>query len=463
MLKEKTTLVNAFITVGDVIIAIISFNIALYIEFDVFPVFTKDSVILQLLIIIFWGVLVNWFGLNTLYRSRPYSIVLFNCAGLSLVGTTLMAVGIMSFNLFYLGLRPLLFFAGIDFLLTFGFKIFLFKFSKTVRKKGYNYLNVLLIGDSTAASLLRLILTHPEWGYKITAVIGEEYLEKEFGSKFPFLAADTDVEQLLKDKTIDEVIHCKKVMHQKEIEELVEICSEMGVVYRMYSSFFNMLTNKTRLHYFGTTPLLTISNIPSNYLGLSIKSIFDFLFSLIVLIILLPFFLLIAIIIKLDSKGPVFFSQTRVGIHGRRFVVYKFRTMVANAEKMKQDLQEKNEMDGPVFKIARDPRITMVGRFLRKSSIDELPQFFNVLRGDMSVVGPRPPIPAEVKQYERWQHRRLSMKPGLTCIWQVSGRNSIPFEEWMKMDMEYIDNWSIKLDLLILIKTVRTVLRFDGE
>ena len=463
MLKERTSLVNAIITVVDVIIALLSFNIALYLEFEMLPVFIKDSVILQLLIIIFWGILVNLFGLNTLYRSRPYSIVLFNCAGLAIVGTALLAVGIISFNLSYIGLRPLVFFAVTDLIITFASKFFIFKFFKTIRKKGYNFLNALVIGDSTAASILRLISTHPEWGYKITAVIGDKHLENEFGPKFPFLSSDTDVEQLLKDKTIDEVIHCKKFMNQEEIEKLIEICSEMGIVYRMCSSFFNMLTNKTRLHYFGTTPLLTISNTPSNYFGLFIKSIFDFLFSFMVLLILSPLLLLISLIIKLDSQGPVFFRQTRVGLRGRRFTVLKFRTMVKDAEKQIEHLKDRNEMDGPVFKIAKDPRITRVGRFLRKSSMDELPQFFNVLRGDMSIVGPRPPLPKEVKQYERWQHRRLSMKPGLTCIWQVSGRNSIPFEEWMKMDMEYIDNWSLKLDFIILIKTVRTVLRFDGE
>jgi len=463
MLKEKTALVNTFITVADVLIALISFNIALSIEFKQFPLITKDSIILQLLIIIFWGVLVSWFGLNTLYRSRPYSIVLFNCAGVAIVGTTLMSIGIISFNLFYLGLRPILFFAAIDLVLTYTFKFLIYKVFKSFRRKGYNYLNVLIIGDSTSASILRLISTHPEWGYRIAAVIGNSTLEKEFGSEFLFLSADTNIEQLLKDKTIDEIILCKKEMNQDEIEELVQICSEMGVVYRMYSSFFNMMTNKTRLHYFGTTPLLTISNTPSNFLALSLKSIFDFIFSLLALIVLSPIFLLIAIVIKLESKGPVFFRQKRVGLRGRRFTVYKFRTMVANAEKLKKELLHKNEMDGPVFKIAKDPRITRIGRFLRKASIDELPQFFNVLKGDMSVVGPRPPIPSEVKQYERWQHRRLSMKPGLTCIWQVSGRNSIPFEEWMKMDMEYIDNWSFKLDLIIMIKTIRTILRFDGE
>jgi len=463
MLKEKTGLVNTFIAIGDVIIAIISFNIALYIEFNQFPVLTKDSVILQLLIIIFWGVLVNGFGLNTLYRSRPYSIIFLNCAGVAAIGAALMAVAILSFNLFYLGLRPLIFFAASDLILTFIFKLCIYIFFKRVRKKGYNFLNVLVIGDSTAASILRLILMRPEWGYKITAVIGDDYLEKEFGDKYLFLPANTDIEQLLKDKTIDEIILCKKDMNQKEIENTVQICSEMGIVFRMYSSFFNMLTNKTRLHFFGTMPLLTISNIPSNYLMLGIKKIFDFVFSLIMLIIFSPLFFIIAIIIKLDSKGPVFFRQKRVGLRGRRFYVYKFRTMVADAENLKEELEDQNEMDGPVFKIANDPRITRVGIFLRKSSLDEMPQFFNVLRGDMSVVGPRPPIPSEVKQYERWQHRRLSMKPGITCIWQVSGRNNIPFEEWMKMDMEYIDNWSLKLDAIILVKTIRTVLKYDGR
>lgn len=463
MLKEKTGVVNTIISIVDVFIAIISFNIALFVEFKQFPVITKDSIILQLLIIIFWGILVSGFGLNTLYRSRPYSIVFLNCLWVAAIGATLMATAILAFNLFYLGLRPLLFFTAINLVLTFAFKLCVYIFFKRARKKGYNYLNLLVIGDSTAASILRLISMRPEWGYKITAVIGDDYLENEFGSQFLFLSADTDVEQLLKDKTIDEIILCKKVMNQKEIEDTVQICSEMGIIFRMYSSFFNMLTTKTRMHYFGTTPLLTLSNTPSNHLTLFLKNVFDFIFSFFVLLVFSPLFLLIAILVKLDSKGPVLFKQRRVGLRGRRFYVYKFRTMVANAEKLKEELENQNEMDGPVFKIAKDPRITRVGHFLRKSSLDEMPQFFNVLKGDMSVVGPRPPIPSEVKHYERWQHRRLSMKPGLTCIWQVSGRNNVPFEEWMKMDMEYIDNWSLKLDAVLLVKTIRTVLKYDGR
>ena len=463
MIKEKTTLVNAFITVADIAVALISFNLALYIEFKEFPVLIKDSIILQLLIVMLWGVLVGIFGLNTLYRSRPYSVVLINCFAVSLVGTSLLVVSTMIFNLYYIGITPLIFFVGISIVFTFGFKLLIFKIFKTVRKRGYNFLNILVIGDSTALSFLRLIDTHPEWGYRITAVIGSETIVKEFGNKFLFLPTDTAVEQLMRDKTIDQIVFCKKEMNQKEIEELVQICSEMGVVFRLYSPFINMLTHNVRLNYFGIMPLLTIFNTPSDYISLMVKKIFDYLFSFIALVIALPILLIISLLIKIDSEGPVFFKQKRVGLRGRRFTVYKFRTMIKEAEKLKSELVEQNEMDGPVFKIANDPRITKIGRFLRKTSLDEVPQFFNVLKGDMSIVGPRPPIPEEVKQYERWQLRRLSMKPGITCIWQVSGRNNIPFDEWMKMDMEYIDNWSLKLDAIILLKTVRAVIRRDGE
>ena len=462
MLKQKAGLINVFIIIVDIIITLISFNLTLYLEFKQFPLINKDTIILQLLIVILWSLLLSVFGLNTIYRSRPYSIIFLNCFGVVLIGTCFLSIAILLFKLVHFGIQPILIFAAIALAFIFIFKMLTYKFFKYVRKKGYNYLNIIIIGDYTVGAFLQHIFNHPEWGYKVTAVIGNGNLEKEYGNMVPFLPKDTDIEQLLREKAIDEVVFCKKVMEQNEIEDIVQICSEMGVVFRMYSSFFNMLINKTQLHYFGTMPLLTISNTPSNYFALSIKTIFDFIFSTLALIGLSPLYLLIAIAIKLDSKGPVFFYQKRMGLRGRRFNVYKFRTMVVDAEDLKEKLEEQNEMDGPVFKIAKDPRITRVGRILRKTSMDELPQFFNVLRGDMSIVGPRPPIPKEVKQYERWQLRRLSMKPGITCIWQVSGRNNIQFDEWMKMDMEYIDNWSLKLDIIILLKTIRTILRFEG-
>ncbi|MEW6096889.1 MAG: sugar transferase [bacterium] len=199
--------------------------------------------------------------------------------------------------------------------------------------------------------------------------------------------------------------------------------------------------------------------------ALFVKSIFDRVGALLALLILGPILMLpIMLIIKLTSgKGePVIFWQTRVGLNLRQFYFYKFRTMVIDAEEKKSSLEHLNEMDGPVFKIRSDPRITKFGRFLRKYSLDELPQFFNVLKGEMSIVGPRPPLPEEVERYEPCQYRKFNMKPGMTCIWQVSGRNKVGFKEWMRMDLEYIDNFSLWLDFKILIRTIWTVVAGEG-
>lgn len=181
--------------------------------------------------------------------------------------------------------------------------------------------------------------------------------------------------------------------------------------------------------------------------------------SLALLLLSAPLMLLAAMLVRLTSPGPAFFKQKRVGINGREFTMYKFRTMRAEAEQLKNTLLELNEMDGPVFKIRRDPRVTPLGRVLRRTSLDELPQLFNVLLGHMSMVGPRPPLPDEVRQYKLWQRRRLSVRPGLTCLWQVSGRNQVKFEKWMELDLEYIDNWSWWLDLKIMARTVPALLR----
>jgi lipopolysaccharide/colanic/teichoic acid biosynthesis glycosyltransferase len=171
---------------------------------------------------------------------------------------------------------------------------------------------------------------------------------------------------------------------------------------------------------------------------------------------------LVALLIRLTTGGKIIFRQTRCGLNGRSFTLYKFRTMVEDAEERRRELMHLNEMKGPVFKLRRDPRVTQVGKFLRKFSLDEIPQLWNVIRGDMSLVGPRPPIPEEVAQYQRWQRRRLAMKPGLTCLWQISGRNEIDFDQWMRLDLEYIDNWSPSLDLKILLKTIPVVLTGKG-
>jgi lipopolysaccharide/colanic/teichoic acid biosynthesis glycosyltransferase len=196
-----------------------------------------------------------------------------------------------------------------------------------------------------------------------------------------------------------------------------------------------------------------------------VKSIIDLVASGIGLIVVAPLFAIIAIAIKISSKGPVFYKQERSGLNGRTFMLYKFRTMAADADQKRKELEALNEADGPVFKINNDPRIIpVIGPLLRKTSLDELPQLLNIFRGEMSLVGPRPPIPAEVAQYKPWQRRRLSMKPGLTCIWQTSpNRNDISFNDWMKLDLEYIDNWSPMLDFKLLLKTAQVVLLGNGR
>ena len=214
---------------------------------------------------------------------------------------------------------------------------------------------------------------------------------------------------------------------------------------------------------FDRRPVLLFNCKPDREWHLLMKRVIDFVGAAIILLVLGPLVMLpVAIAIKLTSKGPIFFRQLRCGLHGKTFTMLKFRSMVADAEEMQSNLVGLNEQSGPVFKIRRDPRVTKLGRLIRKTSIDELPQFFNILCGDMSLVGPRPPIPSEVKKYAAWQRRRLSMKPGLTCLWQVSGRSRIKFEEWMRLDLAYIDSWSLILDFQILLKTLPVVIVGDG-
>jgi lipopolysaccharide/colanic/teichoic acid biosynthesis glycosyltransferase len=209
---------------------------------------------------------------------------------------------------------------------------------------------------------------------------------------------------------------------------------------------------------------LSLVDTPSSSISLLLKTMTDIYFPIMALIILIPLFFIIAVVIKMSSRGPVFFKQERIGRRGRKFNIYKFRTMVLHAEDQLKNLKFMNEADGPVFKIKHDPRITRIGRVLRNTGLDELPQLYNVMKGEMSLIGPRPPLEVEVSQYERWQLRRLSVKPGITCLWQVvPNRHDVTFEEWMELDLHYIDNWNIARDLVLFIQTIRTFFRAGGH
>ncbi len=276
---------------------------------------------------------------------------------------------------------------------------------------------------------------------------------------FAVLGSVSGLRRILIEQSIDQVVFC---CDEAEFASHLATCEEMGVE----AVYLPRVTGKGIAHatvedHLGL-PSVRYTTTPRQRGQLALKQAIDSTLSGLAVLLLLPLFALVALAVRLDSRGPVFFRQTRVTVRGRHFACLKFRTMYVDAEARLEELWAKNEMQGPVFKMRDDPRVTRVGRWLRKFSLDELPQLFNVLRGEMSLVGPRPPLPAEVARYEPWHRRRLSVKPGLTCIWQVSGRNDVDFDNWMKLDLEYIDRWSLSLDLKLILKTIPAVVRGTG-
>jgi exopolysaccharide biosynthesis polyprenyl glycosylphosphotransferase len=267
---------------------------------------------------------------------------------------------------------------------------------------------------------------------------------------------------LLRRHVIDEIVFAVPSDSLTDLEEIFLLCDEEGVRTRVAVDFFPHVNSTVSLDRFGSTPLLTFSAAPYDEIRLLVKRVTDILVAASALVVLSPLMAAIAIIVRGTSRGPAIFRQERCGLNGRRFVFYKFRSMCENAEELRNKVAHLNTRDGVVFKIPGDPRLTSVGRYLRKFSIDEWPQLWNVLRGDMSLVGPRPAIPSEVDAYQQWQRRRLRMRPGLTCLWAVSGRDNVDFETWMKMDMQYIDTWSLALDWKIMLRTIPRVLSGHG-
>ncbi|HEY2381514.1 MAG TPA: sugar transferase [Terriglobia bacterium] len=333
---------------------------------------------------------------------------------------------------------------AINYILLVTYRVVLMKVTK---RGALDVRHVAVIGSGPSAhEFARTIEGHHFWGLQLTGVFRKE-----------------EVRGLLKDGGVDELI---LVVDRESLDQFTDtflLCEELGVTARVVLNFFPHSIARMELHEFDGFPLLSFSTTPTNEALMFVRRILDVVLAGLMLLVTGPFVMLpTAILIKLTSPGPVLFLQRRCGLNGRQFMMYKFRSMVDNAEQLRVEVEGLNEMDGPVFKSSRDPRITTVGKIIRRFSFDELPQVFNVLRGDMSLVGPRPPLPAEVARYERWQRRRLSMRPGMTCLWQISGRNEVSFEDWMKLDLTYIDNWSLLLDLKILLKTVPVVLLGRG-
>ncbi len=333
-----------------------------------------------------------------------------------------------------------------------------------IRGMGFNFRNVLIVGSGPRAmEVVSALNEHPEWGLRLVGFVDPDpkRVGKEYGGHVVVGSVD-DLPQTLDDNVVDEVIIAMPRSWFPLVEKVLRTCETSGIRAHLRFDLFNSRIAKPVFHDLFGFHLLSFETTSMHDIQLLVKRWFDIIVSLILILLLSPFMAGVALLVKLTSPGPIFFKQERMGLNGRRFTMYKFRSMYIDAEKRLPGLKDRNEMSGPVFKITDDPRVTPVGRFIRKFSIDELPQLFNVLQGQMSLVGPRPPVYREVVEYQRWQRRRLSMRPGITCIWQVSGRNEIGFEEWMELDLQYIDNWSFCLDLKLLFKTIPAVLAGKG-
>jgi exopolysaccharide biosynthesis polyprenyl glycosylphosphotransferase len=331
--------------------------------------------------------------------------------------------------------------------------------------RGEQHRRVLIVGTGNRAERLAgLLCRRPEWGIHIVgfldsdpAVVGKSILGA------PVLGTLDEITPVLRDHVIDEVVLAIPRGMIGVAEKAVRACEEEGVKVRLMADLFEINVARMVLDEFDEVPLLTFEPVAQEEWKLLLKRAMDLGLTLAAMPVVLPLMAIIGAAIKLDSRGPVLFKQLRVGQGKRRFVLQKFRTMIEGSERLQSELEHLNEAQGPIFKIANDPRVTRVGRILRRTSLDELPQLFNVLRGEMSLVGPRPMSVRDVKLFDRGiQRKRFSVRPGLTCLWQVSGRSNLPFSKWLELDLWYIEHWSLALDLKVLLRTIPAVLRGTG-
>jgi len=336
-----------------------------------------------------------------------------------------------------------------------------------VRRRGRNLRNLVIVGcGPRGARLGAEIWKRPELGYMLLGYIDDvpPPLSPLHGQPENLLGGLDEAASLLGRLEVDEVMVCLPLRSQYEtIAGIISVATEMGLIVRMPADFFELRLARADVEHLGQTPIVTLAAPLCSSRGLLLKRAMDVAGAGLGLVLLSPVFLVTAIAIKLGSPGPVFFAQERRGLGRRGFRMWKFRTMVRDAEARLPELEDRNEVKGAAFKVTRDPRVTRVGRLLRRLSLDELPQLLNVLTGDMSLVGPRPLPLRDVERLDTlWQQRRFTMKPGLTCLWQANGRHEIRFDHWMELDLQYIDNWSTTLDVEIMMKTVPAVLRGTG-
>ena len=429
------------------------------------------NLILFLSFLLVWHILFSVFGLYGSKRMSRRWEEARDIAAATTLGTIVIAASALTFHIWVVNRV----FLPLFWVLSTGSVILSRVIIRAVlayaRRHGRNTRNLLVIGtNARAMTLVQRIQGKPELGYRILGFADEEWAgSEEFRKQGYSLVADLDeLPTYVRRNVVDEVVLALPIRSYHTVASAIAgACEQQGIIVRFMPNIFDLKEAKHRTDELGhDEALISHDSTITDAWGLAIKRTIDIVVSAAAIILLSPVMVLSAALVKLTSPGPIFFIQKRLGRNKRMFEIYKFRTMVMDAEKRLKELEHQNEADGAVFKIKNDPRITSVGGFLRKTSIDELPQLFNVLKGDMSLVGPRP---LQVRDYELfetfcqdWQRRRFSVRPGITCLWQIKGRSSIPFEKWMELDLQYIRTWSLWLDLQILAKTVPAVLRGSG-
>jgi exopolysaccharide biosynthesis polyprenyl glycosylphosphotransferase len=466
MLKEYAKVFRTVIFVADSMCITAAFFCAYYLA-DSINGISDLSVYLPLApsLILIWAVLLNHFGMYHSFRARK----------LLDVELIVLQSAFWSFLVFcgYIYLAKIVgisrLFIALVFLLTTAImmvqKCVMVVIFQHARRKGFNFRRLLIVGTGKRVErFIEQVNSHSEWGLHIIGLIDKD--TARVGEKINGEAIIGSLEQIpeiIHSRVVDEVVFVVPRAWLEEIEKYIHFLEIEGVRVSVAVDYFELrIARAKHTHLYGF-PLLTFESAPDKIWLLLFKRLLDISVALCGLILCAPFLAIVALLVKSSSSGPVLFRQIRSGRNGRQFTLYKFRTMYEEAESHLAELLEHNEMKGPVFKMENDPRITRIGRYLRKFSLDELPQLWNVLIGDMSIVGPRPALPSEIEKYEPWQRRRLSMRPGITCLWQVKGRNAITdFDTWMKLDLEYIDNWSLSLDLELFFKTIPVVLFAKG-
>jgi exopolysaccharide biosynthesis polyprenyl glycosylphosphotransferase len=475
MFSRQNRLIASFYVAGDAALALASYWFAYSARAHLFPHLRQFWVTpfylwLILLIPVVWVTV----GLSTgVYRDileEDWRFVFWNPLKVCVICALVLFALTFAARALYISRLLMVLFVCTDLAAMILFRIVVRNFGGALRDTFGSKRSFLIVGRTAEAfEIAREIEAHRARGLELAgfAVLDSPASgrlrpeESGLAQSYPVYALG-EVPELLRGRIIDEVIFAVARNELEKLEETFLACEEEGVKTRVLVSFFPHVISRVYLERLREMPLLTFSTTPENEFLLLLKRLVDFVMALTVAIVLSPVLLALALVIKLTSRGPILYRQVRCGLGGRKFTLYKFRSMGQNADLQRGELMAFNELDGPAFKMRVDPRCTRIGRVMRRFSLDELPQLINILKGDMSFVGPRPPLPEEVAHYERWQRRRLRMQPGLTCLWALEGRNQLNFRRWMELDLEYIDTWSPALDWKILLKTIPVVLLGRG-